>query len=260
MNINNFTVDLENNNICLSTQSEDRLSLKSKKLKIKLKIIRDSRTLPLNSSTTVSSIVSHGVVSKNKSKTFKELRMKSKRLTKEGSFNCGRWQPDEHKRFIEAILKYGNEWKLVQKHVGTRSSTQARSHAQKFFFKIKKANILDLEEEPSKNSIKTLHTLANSFTSDEYSNTVETLNFVAYEKRNQRKKLRREGNIVNDLTNGDFDSTDSKSAIAMTNFRRDTIAMIEEEIAISNPITSKLRCVTQICLITTRFYKRQPLC
>lgn len=43
---------------------------------------------------------------------------------------------DEHMRFLEAIQKYGRDWKKVQSHVGTRSSTQSRSHAQKFFKKI----------------------------------------------------------------------------------------------------------------------------
>jgi SHAQKYF class myb-like DNA-binding protein len=45
---------------------------------------------------------------------------------------------DEHFRFIEALQKYGKEGKRVQQHVGTRSSTQARSHAQKFFVKLEK--------------------------------------------------------------------------------------------------------------------------
>ena len=40
-------------------------------------------------------------------------------------------------RFIEAINFYGNEWKEVQKYIGTRSSNQVRSHAQKFFLKLK---------------------------------------------------------------------------------------------------------------------------
>ena len=54
------------------------------------------------------------------------------------NFNNGRWSDEEHKKFLEGILKYGNEWKKVQKIIKTRSSTQARSHAQKFFLKIKK--------------------------------------------------------------------------------------------------------------------------
>ena len=32
---------------------------------------------------------------------------------------------------MEAIEIYGKDWKKVQKYVGTRTSTQARSHAQK---------------------------------------------------------------------------------------------------------------------------------
>jgi len=116
-------------------------------------------------------------------KKHKEMRIKNKRLSKEGSYNCGRWQPEEHQRFIEAIMKYGNEWKQVQKHVGTRSSTQARSHAQKFFVKIKKSNVLHLNIDLSKNSIKTLHELANNLTSDEYFNAIKALNCVAFERK-----------------------------------------------------------------------------
>ena len=31
---------------------------------------------------------------------------------------------------------YGKHWKLVEKHVGTRSGTQVRSHAQKYYLKL----------------------------------------------------------------------------------------------------------------------------
>eukprot|EP00826_Nyctotherus_ovalis_P027343 TRINITY_DN2136_c0_g1_i8.p1 TRINITY_DN2136_c0_g1~~TRINITY_DN2136_c0_g1_i8.p1 ORF type:complete len:205 (+),score=45.39 TRINITY_DN2136_c0_g1_i8:338-952(+) len=31
---------------------------------------------------------------------------------------------------------YGKHWKLVEKHVGTRSGTQVRSHAQKYYMKV----------------------------------------------------------------------------------------------------------------------------
>ena len=53
-------------------------------------------------------------------------------------FHTGRWTEEEHKKFIEGILEYGNEWKKVQQIIKTRSSTQARSHAQKFFLRVKK--------------------------------------------------------------------------------------------------------------------------
>ena len=53
-------------------------------------------------------------------------------------FHTGRWTNEEHMKFIDGILEHGNEWKKVQQIIGTRSSTQARSHAQKFFLKMKK--------------------------------------------------------------------------------------------------------------------------
>lgn len=45
--------------------------------------------------------------------------------------NTGRWSKEEHKKFLEAIKIYGRDWKKVEGYVGTRTSTQARSHAQK---------------------------------------------------------------------------------------------------------------------------------
>ena len=43
----------------------------------------------------------------------------------------GRWTSEEHRLFLEAIEIYGRDWKKVETYVGTRTSTQARSHAQK---------------------------------------------------------------------------------------------------------------------------------
>jgi SHAQKYF class myb-like DNA-binding protein len=50
----------------------------------------------------------------------------------------GHWTQDEHDRFIEAINKYGKDWKKIVQVVGTRSSNQIRSHAQKYFIKLEK--------------------------------------------------------------------------------------------------------------------------
>ncbi len=41
---------------------------------------------------------------------------------------------------MEALEIYGRDWKKVQAHVGTRTTTQARSHAQKYFAKLEKTN------------------------------------------------------------------------------------------------------------------------
>ena len=73
-------------------------------------------------------------------------------------YNSGRWLPEEHQKFIEGILKYGNEWKKVQNVIKTRSSTQARSHAQKFFLRLKR----DLLPDDLSNQDKLFEYILNS--------------------------------------------------------------------------------------------------
>ena len=74
-------------------------------------------------------------------------------LKKTSKYNSGRWTQEEHLKFIDGILEYGNEWKKVQSLIKTRSSTQARSHAQKFFLRIKKnLNITDIPSTQNENS------------------------------------------------------------------------------------------------------------
>lgn len=154
-----------------------------KKIKIRLSIIKD---VPYSQK--VNQAALEEKAEKKALKKSKEMKLKHRRISREGNFNCGRWQPEEHQRFIEAIMKYGNEWKSVQRHVGTRSSTQARSHAQKFFVKMKKANLLDFDIDFSKNSIKTLHEVANTMNSEEYFNAIKALNCVAFERKSTAKR------------------------------------------------------------------------
>ena len=92
----------------------------------------------------------------------------SENKQKDSNYNTGRWTEEEHKKFIEGILEYGNEWKKVQKIIKTRSSTQARSHAQKFFLRIKKS-IFELSKNPNE-EIK--------FSNDKNIDTEIILNYV----------------------------------------------------------------------------------
>ena len=66
-----------------------------------------------------------------------QIKRIKNREKKSYSLNSGRWSFKEHIQFIEAIAEYGKNWKKVQKHIGSRSSTQTRSHAQKFLLKLK---------------------------------------------------------------------------------------------------------------------------
>ena len=59
----------------------------------------------------------------------------------ENSGNNGRWAQNEHFRFLAGCLRYGNNWKKVETYVRTRTSTQIRSHAQKYLKKLEKKYI-----------------------------------------------------------------------------------------------------------------------
>lgn len=49
------------------------------------------------------------------------------------------WTPTEHSRFVEALEKYGRkDVKSIAKYVETRNATQVRTHAQKYFLRMKK--------------------------------------------------------------------------------------------------------------------------
>ena len=61
-------------------------------------------------------------------------RIKSNSYTK----NRGHWSNEEHQKFIQALQLHGRDWKKIVEHVGSRSSNQVRSHAQKYFLKLHK--------------------------------------------------------------------------------------------------------------------------
>eukprot|EP00529_Nitzschia_sp_RCC80_P017171 CAMPEP_0113490188 /NCGR_PEP_ID=MMETSP0014_2-20120614/26916_1 /TAXON_ID=2857 /ORGANISM="Nitzschia sp." /LENGTH=654 /DNA_ID=CAMNT_0000383949 /DNA_START=332 /DNA_END=2296 /DNA_ORIENTATION=- /assembly_acc=CAM_ASM_000159 len=54
-------------------------------------------------------------------------------------FNTGRWSDEEHQRFLDGLSQYGTgNWKKITEMVGTRSCTQIRTHAQKYFIALQK--------------------------------------------------------------------------------------------------------------------------
>lgn len=58
------------------------------------------------------------------------------------NFQQGRWTQYEHLIFLACIIHFGRDWKKIEYHVQTRSSSQARSHAQKVLKKMDRNAIM----------------------------------------------------------------------------------------------------------------------
>ena len=119
-------------------------------------------------------------------------------INKNSKYSSGRWNLEEHKKFLDAIIKYGNDWKQVEKHIGTRSSSQARSHAQKFFIKLKqeqsKAKISNMIDY-SNSSIQSFHEALEALTPDKKTKIIKELESVVFDKQISNKKRRRNKRI-----------------------------------------------------------------
>jgi len=115
--------------------------------------------------------------------------------------STGRWTQQEHVLFIEGLKIYGKNWKKVESYIGTRTGTQIRSHAQKFFNRIKKEH---KTEDPSKYVIDNmgdddvrriiLEHLGDDANNtpeekDSSSDTPEVLFSITKDKSNKKKKI-----------------------------------------------------------------------
>lgn len=70
--------------------------------------------------------------------TPKVIRRKGSqpRISREGE---GVWTAGEHARFLEAVELYPHgPWKLMAAYIGTRSTRQAMTHAQKYRQKLER--------------------------------------------------------------------------------------------------------------------------
>jgi len=70
-------------------------------------------------------------------KSFNERNECKKKHSDNLIFNEGRWSKEEHEKFLEGIVLYNVNWKKVKTLIETRTPMQVRSHAQKFFNKMK---------------------------------------------------------------------------------------------------------------------------
>ena len=158
------------------------------------------------------------VISNENKETF--LQKKKNRKLNSLSFqnnnsdsSNGRWTKEEHNRFIEAIIKFGNDWKKVQKYVSTRTSTQARSHAQKFLLKLRNSDFFKKKNiDKNLSWAKTIQFIKNNFTNEELENILKNVH-CNINNYNCNKKIKGKKIKLNKLNSDstEFNSDDSES-------------------------------------------------
>ena len=76
-----------------------------------------------------------------------------------------RWTEEERNRFIQGIILYRNNWKKVKTLFTTRSAAQVRSHAQKFFNKLKLCKDENLGIDFTLDSVNNINDMINQIKS-----------------------------------------------------------------------------------------------
>ena len=68
----------------------------------------------------------------------------------------GYWSKSDHTKFIEALYIYDNDWPNIQNYINNRTYKQVRSHAQKFYLKLKTFKDEELELDFTNSNVKSL--------------------------------------------------------------------------------------------------------
>ena len=106
--------------------------------------------------------------------------------------NNGIWSDEEHKKFIEALYIYNCKWPKIIKYIPTRTPDQLRSHAQKFYLRLKEFKDDSLGLDFTLETIKNLNDIIDIVKKKEsLSNNKDKLLFILSEKLRFGKKIKK---------------------------------------------------------------------
>ena len=98
---------------------------------------------------------------------------KNKKNMLDPNFYNGRWTEEERNRFIQGIALYGINWKKIKTLIPTRTAVQVRSHAQKFFLRMKLCKDENLGIDFTLESVKNIKDMINHIKSKNPNHNVE---------------------------------------------------------------------------------------
>jgi len=54
------------------------------------------------------------------------------------------WSEEEHEKFVQALKLFDRDWKKIEKFIGSKTVIQIRSHAQKYFQKVQREQVVEI--------------------------------------------------------------------------------------------------------------------
>ena len=118
-----------------------------------------------------------------------------------GISNEGRWNEEEHEKFLDGIELFGPIWKKVKTLIKTRTSVQVRSHAQKFFLKMKTCKDETLGIDFTLDSIKSIKDMIDQIKSVRTNYDLKTifkyLNYLSDLNKKPKKLNEEKNNNIN---------------------------------------------------------------
>ena len=138
---------------------------------------------------------------KNKFLTIKRPEPETKNSKTNKETNNGYWTKSEHNKFIEALYLYNCDWMKIVKYLKNRNPIQIRSHAQKFFLKLKSFKDDELGLDFTSSNVKNLKNIIQIIKKKEYDiNEYGKLFYIISEKISFGKNVKREKNNVQSLS------------------------------------------------------------
>ena len=145
------------------------------------------------------------------------------------SGNNGRWGREEHLRFLAGCLQYGNNWKKVETYVKTRTSTQIRSHAQKYLKKLDKKYY-------SKNSPQNQNISSN----DSYSEDITNNHIISKTKENPNIEEKKPENIININENAHEENNVNNENTQLFSLKNEEYITVDNKTKLSDDKIKKL--------------------
>ena len=151
-------------------------------------------------------------------------------LTKNKKLNGGRWTNEEHDKFLNGLQLYGTIWKKFKNLIKTRTLLQVRSHAQKFYLKMKLCKNEDLGINFTSDSISNLNDMINQIKSvNNNYNIVNIFKYLNNEFNNSQGKFKKKSIDAN-LKNLYIHEEANKLNFEVENIKNDNINNFEKNI------------------------------